>query len=164
MVKIAVIGLPGSGKSTFASQLSQKLNIPVHHLDRHMFESDGRSKDRIEKRKIEQTLVKKPSWIIDGCSISTLEARFASADRIIYFDFPRSLCIWRVFKRIFTWNEQLTNSGCLRGVNYSLLYYIWNFDRDKRPLIETLRHAYPHVSFLIFKRSKDAEAYLHSVM
>lgn len=40
--RIAVIGLPGSGKSTFATRLGKTLRIPVHHLDKHMF--DGRTK------------------------------------------------------------------------------------------------------------------------
>lgn len=32
--RILVIGSPGTGKSTFAKQLSQKMNIPVFHLDK----------------------------------------------------------------------------------------------------------------------------------
>jgi len=40
--KFALIGLPGSGKSTFASKLGKILGIPVHHLDRHMFEPGGK--------------------------------------------------------------------------------------------------------------------------
>ena len=40
--RIAVIGLPGSEKSTFATRLGKTLSIPVHHLDKHMF--DGRIK------------------------------------------------------------------------------------------------------------------------
>ncbi len=40
--KFSLIGLPGSGKSTFASKLGKILDIPVHHLDRHMFEPDGK--------------------------------------------------------------------------------------------------------------------------
>lgn len=40
--KFAIIGLPGSGKSTFATKLGKILDIPVHHLDRHMFEPGGK--------------------------------------------------------------------------------------------------------------------------
>lgn len=41
--RIAVIGLPGSGKSTFAIQLANILHLPVHHLDKHMFERRTKS-------------------------------------------------------------------------------------------------------------------------
>ena len=44
--KFALIGLPGSGNSTFASKLGETLDIPVHHLDRHMFEPGGKKRDK----------------------------------------------------------------------------------------------------------------------
>jgi len=49
--RIAVIGLPGSGKSTFATRLGKMLSISVHHLDKHMF--DGRTK-RDKRESIEE--------------------------------------------------------------------------------------------------------------
>ncbi len=55
--RIAIIGLPGSGKSTFASKLGRILNIPVHHLDKHMF--DGRKKrDREEFLSVKEALIR----------------------------------------------------------------------------------------------------------
>lgn len=38
--KIMIIGRPGSGKSTFAIWLSEKLNIKVFHLDKYFFEDN----------------------------------------------------------------------------------------------------------------------------
>lgn len=35
--KIMVFGLPGSGKSTFATKLAQFLNLPIYHLDKHFY-------------------------------------------------------------------------------------------------------------------------------
>ena len=64
--KFALIGLPGSGKSTFASKLGEILNIPVHHLDRHMFEPGGKKRDKqelIETQKSFKTLA--PSLDLD---------------------------------------------------------------------------------------------------
>lgn len=70
--RIAIIELPGNGKSTFSTKFGNILNIPVHHLDRHMF--DGRKKrDRQEFLSIKESLVSEESWIIEGCSLSTLE-------------------------------------------------------------------------------------------
>lgn len=157
--RIAIIGLPGSGKSTFATRLGKTLSIPVHHLDKHMF--DGRTKrDKQEFLSIKEALVNEKSWIIEGCSLSTLEMRFARADTIIYFHLPRWLCIWRVFKRMFTFDKKIADTGCLNGVNWTLIKYIWNFDRDKRESIEELRKRYPSVEFLVFLHSQDPDKYL----
>lgn len=160
--RIAVIGLPGSGKSTFATRLGKTLNIPVHHLDKHMF--DGRIKrNKQEFLLVKKALVNEESWIIEGCSLSTLEMRFARADTIIYFHLPRWLCIWRVFKRMLAFDKKAAETGCLNGINWPLLRYIWNFDRDKRENIEELRKRYPNVEFLIFLQSQDPGRYLEKL-
>ena len=160
--KFALIGLPGSGKSTFASKLGGILGIPVHHLDKHMF--DGRKKrDREEFLSVKEALIKEDSWIIEGCSLSTLEMRFARADTVIYFHLPRLQCIWRVCKRLFTFNKSLADTGCLNGINWTLIKYIWNFDHDKRQSIEELRKRYPQVNFIVFRRSYDANRYLEEL-
>lgn len=160
--RIAIIGLPGSGKSTFAMQLGSVLNIPVHHLDKHMFE--GRKKrNKEEFLTIKKSLLEQEAWIIEGCSFSTLEMRFARADTVIYFDLPRSLCIWRICKRLLSSNKHLIETGCLNGINWTLIKYIWNFNQDKRQGIEELSKKYPKVNFLIFHRSQDAEDYLKNL-
>ena len=46
--RIAMIGLLGSGKSTFATKRGQYLNIPVHHLDKHVFVAGGKNRDTQE--------------------------------------------------------------------------------------------------------------------
>ena len=66
-------------------------NIPVHHLDRHMFEAGGKKKDKQEFIAIQKALLAEESWIIEGCSYSTLEMRFARADTNFYlFSFASS--------------------------------------------------------------------------
>jgi adenylate kinase family enzyme len=52
--KIAIIGLPGSGKSTLAQEIQKKLDLPIYHLDRHMFEpgSSGKKRDKNEFAKL----------------------------------------------------------------------------------------------------------------
>lgn len=160
--RIAIIGLPGSGKSTFAMNLGEILGIPVHHLDKHMFEGT-KKRNKNEFLAIKSALLKEDSWIIEGCSLSTLEMRFARADLFIYFNFPRILCLWRLIKRAIFSSSDSDQSGCLKGINWEIIRYTWSFERDKRPGIEELRRRYPQVEFLEFHSPKDVETFLNSV-
>lgn len=158
--KFALIGLPGSGKSTFAYQLGKILNIPVHHLDRYVFEPGGKKKNKQEFIEIQKAILNKKAWIIEGCSFSTFEMRFASADVLIYFHFSRLVCFWRFFKRLFNYKREF---GGLRAINWELVKYTWNFDKDKRARIEELKEKYPQTDFLIFKNQKDADLFLKQI-
>lgn len=157
--KIAIIGLPGSGKSTFAIKLGKLLQIPVYHLDKHTFDGNTkRPKDKLLEELEE--MVNQPSWIIEGCSFSTFEMRFSKADTVIYFHLPRTQCLWNLLKRLFEDERHLNETGCLKGINWPMLKYMWTFDQEKRPRIEELRKKYPHVHFVEFKSSKDSALYI----
>lgn len=160
--KIAIIGRPGSGKSTFSLKLGKILNIPVHHLDNHIF--DGKKKrNKHEMIAIKKDLLKEKVWIIEGCSYNTLEMRFADADTVIFLNFSRLQCLWRVCKRVMMPNEELSQTGCIKGISLDLVKYIWNFDKDKRKIIEDLRKKYPHVQFLMFHSFKEMDCFLKKI-
>ncbi len=160
--RVAIIGLPGSGKSTFAFQLGKLLNIPVHHLDVWVFEN-GKKRKHEDFLIIKKKIVNEESWIIEGCSFSTLEMRFARADCVIYFQLPRLVCIKRILKRTFCFNEILAKSGCLRGINWTLLKYMWNFERNKKTEIQALKIKYPAVEFIVFRHQKDITKFLEEI-
>jgi adenylate kinase family enzyme len=155
--KFALIGLPGSGKSTFASKLGKILDIPVHHLDRHMFEPGGKKRDKQEFIEAQKAILDEIAWIVEGCSFSTFEMRFAKADVLIYFHFSRLVCFWRFIKRLFNYEQ---NFGGLRIFNWILLRYTWSFDKEKRARIEELKEKYPQTEFFTFKTQKDADLFL----
>lgn len=157
--KFALIGLPGSGKSTFASKLGRLLGIPIHHLDKHMFEPNGKKKDKQEFIAIQEAILKEDAWIVEGCSFSTFEMRFAKADVMIYFHFSRLVCFWRMLKRLFDYKRDF---GSLRAVNWEILKYTWNFDKEKRARILELRQKYPQIEFLIFRNQKEVDGFLKS--
>lgn len=156
MRKFALIGPPGSGKSTFASKLGKALSIPVHHLDKHMFEPSGKKRDKQEFIAAQKAMLDEKAWVVEGCSFSTFEMRFAKADIFLYFRFSRLTCILRLLKRLFNHKKQF---GGLRTINWELLRYLWNFDREKRARIEELRKKYPQTNFLILKNQKEADLF-----
>lgn len=157
--KFALIGLPGSGKSTFAAKLGKILGIPVHHLDRHNFEPSGKKRDKQEFIEIQKAMLNDDAWIVEGCSFSTFEMRFSKADVLIYFYFSRPVCFFRLFKRLFNYRSDF---GSLRAVTREILKYTWNFDKEKKARIEELKKQYPQTKFLIFRGQQDADLFLKS--
>jgi adenylate kinase family enzyme len=125
-----------------------------------MFEPDGKKKDKQEFIEIQKAMLNEDVWIVEGCSFSTFEMRFAKADILIYFHFSRLVCFWRLCKRIFNYKPEF---GSLRAVTWAILKYTWNFDKQKRQKIEELRKKYPHVYFRIFHDQKDADNYIEEI-
>ena len=152
MTKIAIVGLPGSGKSTFALQLGEKLHVPVYHLDKIIFGPDNKKRRLSEINARIQLIVQEDAWIVEGCSISTLEMRYAKADTVFYFRYSRLRCLWWLCKRL--WRPD--DTGRLRGINWQILCYMWTFHKRQFPRIQEMRKRYPEVAFHTFKNPKEA--------
>jgi adenylate kinase family enzyme len=101
-----------------------------------MFDPGGRKRDKQEFIEIQKAMLSEEAWVVEGCSFSTFEMRFAKADVLIYFQLPRLLCFLRLFKRLFNYEKDF---GGLRAVTWEILKYTWNFDKEKRARIEELR-------------------------
>ncbi len=160
--KIMIFGVPGSGKSTFAVELSNLLNLPVFHLDKYFYVENWQEHNTAEFLYIQERLVEKESWIIDGNALRSLKMRFNRADIALYFRCNRLVCLWRIFKRLFLKNTQIADraDGCVEKVPMRLIRYLWNFTKRVDPIIQELRRAYPNVIFYEIKNQKDIEAFL----
>lgn len=99
MEKIAIIGSPGAGKSTFARKLGEILNIEVIHLDRYFWKSGWNEIPRNERVKLQSKIIQKSRWIIEGTYVSSSDERLQAADTIIFLDLPSWLCMWQILKR-----------------------------------------------------------------
>ncbi len=98
--KMVVLGVSASGKSTFARKLSEKLGIPLIHIDELMWNpgweyiGDERTVQLIKEAS------EKERWIIEG--YIEKDARidlFNKADVLIYLDYPAWLPALRYIKR-----------------------------------------------------------------
>lgn len=160
-----IFGIPGSGKSTFATKLSSLLNIPAFHLDKYFYVENWQERNTAEFLQIQQELVEKESWIIDGNALRSLKMRFSQADTALYFKFNRLVCLWRVFKRLFFKNTQIADraDGCIEKVHMRLIRYLWNFNKRVDPVIQELRKAYPNVIFCEIKNKKDIKTFLQKI-
>lgn len=147
-MRIMIFGKPGSGKSTYATWLAQKQNIPLYHLDKFFYSSNWIERDYAEFLRIQQEMVDKDSWIIDGNNLKSLEMRWQRADIVLYFNYPTLLCFYRVLKRFFYPNKFGDRaSGCEETIRLSLLKYIWHFERRVSAQIIKLQNRYPQAVF-----------------
>lgn len=86
--KIAIIRVPGSGKSTFAFKLSKALNLPVHHLDGHVFELGARKEIKRNLLRFKRLCLVKKGGLSRAVLCSTYEMRFSKADTVISLSIP----------------------------------------------------------------------------
>ncbi len=157
-----IFGIPGSGKSTFAVEISDRLKLPVYHLDRFFFIENWQERDPEEFLHIQKKLVDLEAWIIDGNSVGSLEMRYSKADAVLYFKFNRLLCLWRIFKRFFSKDPRISDraDGCSEKVRWHLIRYLWGFDRRNALKIRALREKYPEAVFFEFHSGRDVENFI----
>ena len=100
MQKIIVIGCPGSGKTTFAEKLRDKLGLPLFYLDAiwHMSDKTHISRADFDARLGE--ILALDRWIIDGNYSRTLERRIEACDTVILFDLPVEVCLDGAISRL----------------------------------------------------------------
>ena len=100
--RISVIGGSGTGKTTLTSNLGNKLNLPIYHIDGIHHLKNWEIRDKSERDAIILDLIEKEKWIIDGTYRATLEKRLKKSDLVIFLDFSRFAQIRGVLKRYFT--------------------------------------------------------------
>lgn len=155
--RIMIMGRPGSGKSTFSIQLQTMLNVPLFHLDKHFFEENWVQRNYQDFLNQQQHFVDKPEWIIDGNSTKSFELRYSRADICLYFNFPRYLCYYRSIKRLFHKHHAIDDRapGCRETIRWSLLQYMWGFDKRVKPILSTLKSNYPNVKFIELRSDQE---------
>ena len=83
---MAIVGNQGAGKTTLGKRLGDILQLDYVLL----IKRPG------QQQAIRERMARKERWVIDG-DFGVLDL----SDRIIYLDFPVTLCLWRAVKRAY---------------------------------------------------------------
>ena len=158
-MKIAIIGCPGSGKSTIAKQLRARLHIPLYHLDQYYWLPGWKRPDKNGFEKIHNALCDQPEWIIEGMAMRNLAYRVERAEVIIFLDVPLWVCLYRIFQRAWTEFGTIRDTsapGCPeRFPDREFLAYVWNFNCKHKPVVEQLLRQYKDTKKIYVVKNSD---------
>jgi adenylate kinase family enzyme len=107
-----------------------------------------------------------PRWIMDGNYISSGagELRRQRSDTIIWFDLPRSACMFGILKRIAGSYGKVRPEmaeGCPEKIDLEFFRYVWSYRQQQRPkLIEYFQALRPDQSLVCFTDRSQADGYL----
>ena len=165
--RIMVIGSGGAGKSTFARQLAALTGLPVIHLDRHYWRPGWERTPTEEWNGIVQALAAGTSWIIDGNYTNSLSLRVQRCDAIVFFDFPRLVCLSGVIRRRLSARPASRPDaapGCPERLDLGFLKWVWSYNDQSRPRVLAAIHAAPlHVETITLRNRDDVRTLLGAI-
>lgn len=128
MNRVMIIGFCGSGKSTLARLIAEKIGVEPTHLDVLHWLPGWVESSREYKRNALRPILEKEKWVIDGNYIKVLlDERRALADTIVFLDFNRLLCLYRVIKRRFEYSGKTRadmGEGCPEKIDLDFLRWV----------------------------------------
>ena len=156
-MKIYIVGVVGSGKTTLAKRWSNELGIPFHELDCIIY--SGNDKDRHKRspekqRQLIDEIDQNEHWIIEGTYRESCHCLLDYADKIVFLDTP----LWRRLVRIFSMHmrQVLHIEPCHYIPTFKMLKYMYrltmDFEKNKTAYLSKLT---PYKDKLMIIRSNE---------
>ena len=90
--------------------------------------------------------------------------RLPRADTVVWFDYPRHVCLRRAIWRVLTSYGRVRPDlapGCPEKFDAEFLRYIWDFNAKSRPqIVSMLAEHGRHLQPVVFRRDRDVARFL----
>ena len=113
MQRVSVVGVSGSGKSTFATALADRLAVPHLELDSVYHQAEWTHLEPDEFQAAIAPTLAEPAWVIDGNYSEVQPLVWERADTVIWLDLDRPIVMRRVVGR--TWRRVLRRQELWNG-------------------------------------------------
>jgi adenylate kinase family enzyme len=155
-----VVGTSGSGKSTFARELAELLNLPYYEIDQLFWKSDWQESSDEELFRKVHDVTSRSRWVLDGNYTRTIPVKWKEVQLVIWLDPSFIRTILRVTKR--TIHRSLTQEEIWPGTGNreslrkaflskdSIIWWAITTHRNNRKKYGSIisSPAYSHISFI----------------
>jgi adenylate kinase family enzyme len=135
MMKVAIVGCGGSGKSYLARELGKILDAPVTHLDAAFYDDDWNALPMDKFAELQRELVAEPRWVIDGNYNSTLQIRLESCDTVVFMDVSTISALYGIFSRQLRHGAGHKGNGVHNRIHWGVIKYVATYRRKMRPRV-----------------------------
>lgn len=165
MQRILVIGSSGTGKSTLAREMGERLALPVIHLDREYWRPGWVAPQPDAWRAQVVNLVAHEAWVMDGNYSGTFAIRVPRAHAIVWLDLPRYIyfprAVWRLVKNYGRVRNDIA-PGCPERFDWDFLAnWVWTYPTRSRPrTLELFRSLDGKLPFIVLRSPPQVKTFI----
>ncbi|WP_040495724.1 hypothetical protein [Ilumatobacter nonamiensis] len=179
MRRVSIVGSSGAGKSTLATQLADRIDVPVVELDELMHGPNWTPTPTPEFRaKLTTALADADAshdgWVVPGNYRTVADIAQGRADTIVWLDLPRRVSMMRLVKRsvarsitreeLWGGNRESVRNLLSRDPGRNVVLYAWNH----HPLYHELYSGYAegdfwsHATVVRLRSQAEVDAFVES--
>ena len=169
--RIVVVGTSGSGKTTFARALSQRLALRHVELDTLYWGPEWTPVPGEVFRERVESAISDPSWVLDGNYSAVRDAIWARATTLVWLDYGFPLVFWRAVSRtlrrivtreeLFAGNREALTLADPDWIPWWVIRTFWRRRREYPVLLSA--PALSHLEVHRFRRRAEADRFLASL-
>jgi adenylate kinase family enzyme len=160
--RILIYGVTGSGKTTFAAQLSQDTGIPWQEVDALMWNPGWEFVPLEQQRERMSEICARDEWILDAGYAKWMDIVLPNVDLILCLDYSRGRTFWQLLKRTIArcmdkkevCNGNIETFKGMFSKDSILLWHFKSFDR-KRERMRSWEKGPTDFQVILFKNSTD---------
>lgn len=175
MNRVNVVGTSGSGKSTFARQLAERMQAPYIEMDVIHWLPDWQEKSDNQFFADLKSQLQTEYWVLDGNYNKSLEVKWQDVDTVIWLDYSFAItayrAITRALSRCLSKQELWPGTGNVETFKQTfmskdsiLLWTLKTFRRNRRRYLDMIAAPeYQHIKFIRIRHPKQAKRFLANI-
>ncbi len=173
MQRVLVVGTSGSGKTTFAQRLAEKMDADHIELDSLHWLPGWQERPHEQFAELLQERLQGERWVVDGNYTRTRQLILSCATHLVWLNYPFVFVFWRVLVRtfsraytqepLFSGNKELWRQSFFSRDSI-LLWVITSHNRRKRTYRQIFTEkAFQNLEYVEFTNHKQAERFIQSL-